>query len=301
MRCKICGGTSKLFYDGLFDDRHGYPDTFDLYQCGECGFGQLDIESKNLDFGSLYTKYYPRKSYSPERVILEVELGSKFKDAVFGRKSECHKYVSTGMTLDIGCGAGHSLLYLRNKGLVAVGTELDENVLDIAAPLGITIHLGTLEQSTLPKRSFDNVTATQVLEHVESPLDFIASAKEYVRPSGTLYLSFPNFGSLTRRLARRQWLHYHVPYHVNFFTQRSIQIAAERCRLRIDRLFTVTPVDWLSKQVLNVLADPVPGKKDQYWENPAPTRLLNIALVPAAKVLDILKLGDSFVLSAGGL
>ena len=300
MYCKICAQPSRLLYKDLYDDRHGYPGSFDLYRCDSCGFGQLQVPDGELDVESLYTRYYPRRSWTVEQVSAQAAQGQRLSRRIFNNV-ECHRYVVAGRTLDIGCGTGQSLLELRAQGIEACGTEFDENVRRLATALGLAVHFGPLHTADFPKGSFANVTATQVIEHVPDPLVFIEEAAACLAANGRLYISFPNFDALTHRLFAERWLHHHVPYHLNFFSRRSIELLMARAGLVVERVATATPPNWLAKQLLNAWLPIPPGQPDRFWEGEAPPRvfaLLKWLCAPAALVLDSLNLGDSFIVVA---
>ena len=59
MKCKICKNTLIEWKNGLFDDRHGYPNLFKILKCQNCGFGQTFPQLSPSKISKIYAKYYP--------------------------------------------------------------------------------------------------------------------------------------------------------------------------------------------------------------------------------------------------
>src|SRR5205085_2662662 len=76
-------------------------------------------------------------------------------------------------------------------------------------------------------RVYDVVTAFDVLEHVEEPVDFMAGLSRLLKPNGLLFLSTPDLDSLTARLLGRHW-HFFCPYHLVYFSRQTATTLAQR-------------------------------------------------------------------------
>jgi hypothetical protein len=74
-----------------------------------------------------------------------------------------------------------------------------------------------------------------VLEHLRDPGDAIELLKGLVEPSGLLYLTVPDAGSVVARLLGRRWWSI-LPMHMQYFTRSSIR------RLLEDRGFVVEEI-----------------------------------------------------------
>jgi len=104
---------------------------------------------------------------------------------------------TSASAIDLGCGGGLLLSRLRELGfgsLAGVGWSISvpERALalqgvDLSAP-------GWADR--LEGRTFDWVVATEVLEHLVNPYQFLVEARRLVAPSGCLLLTFPNVHSL---------------------------------------------------------------------------------------------------------
>lgn len=99
--------------------------------------------------------------------------------------------------LDLGCGSGELLTVLQRQGvgdLTGVGW-------DIAVPAGVVaingVDFGRADWTAkLGGRTFDVVVATDVIEHLCNPYQFLADALALVHGRGRLILTFPNVHNL---------------------------------------------------------------------------------------------------------
>ena len=87
--------------------------------------------------------------------------------------------------LDIGCGNGSILRYLRGLGYADLhGLEISRYAIERLRGEGIEMHLGKLPLIPLPDASFDVVIASQVLEHVIRRKRFLREIQRVLKPSG---------------------------------------------------------------------------------------------------------------------
>mmetsp|Transcript_30070 Transcript_30070/g.28738 ORF Transcript_30070/g.28738 Transcript_30070/m.28738 type:complete len:308 (-) Transcript_30070:369-1292(-) len=102
--------------------------------------------------------------------------------------------------LDVGCGGG--LLSEALSRLGANVTSVDPSAMNIAIasnhssvdPLTSSINYKqtTVEEIALSGREFDAVCSLEVIEHVETPLAFVAACSSCLKDGGSLYLSTMN-------------------------------------------------------------------------------------------------------------
>jgi len=98
-----------------------------------------------------------------------------------------------GSLLDVGCGYGFALdFWQRNRRGEAVGVELADYGEDGARALGVTIHRELLQNcDALRGRRFEVIYASEVIEHVESPREFVALLADRVADDGMLVMTTP--------------------------------------------------------------------------------------------------------------
>ncbi|MDH4229808.1 MAG: class I SAM-dependent methyltransferase [Nitrospirota bacterium] len=263
--CPICGSSTRLHLRGLYDDRYGYPDAFDLYRCADCGHGVLDPLLDGPQLEKLYTAYYPRGGdpVDPRAMAANPATVAAWKS---GPPTAPFLWVSGGArVLDVGCGVGISLAYLESIGCEAVGCEADANVAAIAKKYGLNIRIGLFDPADYEPHSFDYVTMAQVLEHTLDPVATLRSLQQVLKPSGKVVLSMPNAGGWLVKLLGRRWINWHVPYHLQHFTRKSLNEAAVRAGFVVEKTVVATPRPWVRLQVGHLLEFPRRGVPSPVW------------------------------------
>lgn len=306
--CPACQGDCTLSRQGLYDDRYGYPDLFDLYRCGACGHRHIHARFTPEDLGNLYTRYYPRADFNIDDFRAEEEKEG-FQAWLIGARSEAFRHVPRNVrVLDIGCGFGRSLAYHQNRGCEAFGMEADGNVQAIARRYGLNIRQGIFDGTQFESDCFDYVTLDQVAEHVTDPGALMRGISRVLKPGGRLVITTPNAGSFSARLFGRRWLHWHTPYHIQFYTRRSLQLVAEAAGLKLVSASTVTASEWQYYQWRHAECFPAAGQRSAYWDDPAGSvvkqpflrMLIGLAYrwklsVWTSRLFDALGTGDNFV------
>ena len=119
--------------------------------------------------------------------------------------------LESGKTLiDYGCGSGHFVRYAREQGVQAEGYDPYSQEFGDASVLD---------------RSYDFVTAQDVLEHVDDPRALLDDLKNYVAPGGRMAIGTPNSDAIDLHHPLDHVGPLHQPYH------RHIPSAAELQRM----------------------------------------------------------------------
>lgn len=131
--------------------------------------------------------------------------------------------------LDIGCGNGRFLMYLRDLGYQCHGMELPGKSLERARSLGgLELVEGKLEASHFPENSFDMVTLWHVFEHLDTPAETLRVISRILKPGGWLLLSLPNIHSWQARWFKGLWFHLDPPRHLFFLGPKDLTREVER-------------------------------------------------------------------------
>jgi SAM-dependent methyltransferase len=309
--CKNCGGEVKLEYKNLFDNRHGYPGKFDIYRCLKCGFRHTVPELKQQQISKIYSQYYPRQNITADQILRQSKIKiSRSGIWLKGLGTTCHLATARNeKVLDIGCGTCQSLLEIKLLGGEPWGIDPDVRSENIAKTLGLNFFRGTLDSCPFPKKYFDLITASQVLEHIPDPKVFLEICKKYLRKNGRIRLSFPNVDSLGNILFKSKWLNWHIPYHLNHFSRKSVSVLLKKCGYRLISLRTVTPNLWTILQIRQLLSKQQEGVRDVIWDtgeegkqaNNKGVNLLSVASkvvengLVINRLIDSLNRGESFV------
>lgn len=235
---------------------------------------------------SLYTRYYPRSSFDVEKWTPPADA-PRALDWWRGLSASAFRWVPPNVrVLDIGCGFGESLGYHRNRGCDAYGVEADGNILRVAARHGLQVKVGLFDADLWPPSNFDVVTLDQVLEHVNDPLALLRGIHKVLKPGGQLIVATPNALGWGAYFFGRRWIHWHAPYHQQFFTQASLQLAAKSVGFTIASSQTITNSAWLTFQWSHLAAQVVEGQSSPFWSEKAPRSILQRLLFGLAAVLD---------------
>jgi SAM-dependent methyltransferase len=303
--CPACRGSTQVALTGLYDDRYGYPGLFALHACSACGHFHIAAQFTPEAVGELYTNYYPRRNFDVETFQPEQDRGG-FLAWLNGDRASAFRWVPRKVrVLDIGCGLGCGIAYHRDRGCEAVGIEADLNVQPVAKRYGLDIHPGVFDGSQFEPGSFDYVTVEQVAEHVADPHALFAGIARILKPGGHAIITTPNPRSLGARIYGRRWLHWHVPYHLQFYTSHSLGLVARESGLTVSTSITLTASDWQYYQWRHAVEFPRPGEKSSFWSFMQPPRTLLFRLIGLAyrlrlhrwisRALDGLGLGDNHV------
>lgn len=206
--CPLCNTTPAKF---LFN-KQGSP----FYSCTSCSFiFSKPLNNPNLintinDFEPAYLSY------------LGPQLHDKKNHEALIKKISKHTDFTKARILDIGCGSGKFVQYLRSKGYEATGLEPS------AALFGKFLegqdHYYNNDVQTFrdeqPHEQFNIITITDVLEHIEDPQSFLKSVSHLLSPGGVVFISTPNARSLFARMAGQGW-HYYNKYHLSLFCKKN--------------------------------------------------------------------------------
>lgn len=126
--------------------------------------------------------------------------------------------------LDVGCATGLFLDEAASAGYSTAGIELSPKNAVHAREKGHDVFVGSLDEYAQDKtdRKFSLITCLDVIEHVESPSEFVELMSRYLAPGGVLVLSTPNYSGPVSRFLGKNDVFLTPPEHLNFFTARGL-------------------------------------------------------------------------------
>jgi SAM-dependent methyltransferase len=130
--------------------------------------------------------------------------------------------------LDVGCGTGLMLHQLSRYGEVA-GVDLSDEALAYCRARGCqNVQKASVLELPFPDRSFDLVTAVDVLEHTVDDREAVREWARVLKPGGRLVIFVP----------AHQWLwslQDEISGHQRRYTSRTLRLPVEASGLRIER------------------------------------------------------------------
>ena len=190
--CDLCG--SDRFHAVFFFRNHK------ILKCENCGLECVErkpVDGQDVAEGA-FDKDATIRSFEKmwdDPVLFEVRqsyLESLFRDAGESFPARGKK------VLEIGCGQGHKLKNLADRGMIVTGTETGAKVIAQAREkFDLEVHNFTVRNLNFPDGSFDYILAYHVLEHLDRPSQLFAQSYRLLKPGGFLFIEIPT-SDLTR-------------------------------------------------------------------------------------------------------
>ncbi len=138
--------------------------------------------------------------------------------------------------LEVGCGGGAFLAYLEGRGHRAVGVDILEEAVRLAARAAprSTVLQADAMHLPFPDARFDRLVSHHLVEHLE---DLRGALKEWwrvLRPGGVMVVCTPNRIYPSPRI-------FEDPGHVHLYDRRELEEAVRDCGFRVTDSFTVFP------------------------------------------------------------
>jgi len=225
--CRICGAETKRI--GTVFGKLKQQDFY-LYRCPACLFSFISNPCTEHD--KIYSSdYYSGKGADPlADYVFELEHPEKTIRVYEWRGilnviGSLKQIDSQTRWLDYGCGNGGLVRYVNQHAECrAVGFE-EGWVKDMAASRGIPY----IDRNDLEKQrgSFDIISAIEVLEHLENPIETLSTIKALLKPGGLFFYTTGNAEPVRDRLLG--W-NYIVPeVHISFFEPTTLDYALQKC------------------------------------------------------------------------
>jgi 2-polyprenyl-3-methyl-5-hydroxy-6-metoxy-1,4-benzoquinol methylase len=238
--CPLCNSAKTTFLFSKQQNPH--------YRCRKCRFvfarpqTNANLQNKLKDFEPAYLNYLSEQAHD-----------KKNHDALLKKLSR-HKALEGSKVLDIGCGSGKLVKYLRTKGVEAYGIEPSTALFDEFLKNEPFFFKGAVADFIIknPGARFDLIIAADVIEHVEQPVMLMRDIAGLLSPGGIVFISTPDVNSVFARVAGKRW-HYYNRYHLSLFSKQSLGRLAQAYGLmkieaghvtRYQSLFYVIKYGW---------------------------------------------------------
>ena len=215
MDCPLCNSDNTLIFFKV--DKRIFGDRFSIAKCGACGVAWTHPLPDADEIASFYPEEYHgkggKKRFNPlMEFVVKLTRGK--------RAAEINKLIgdTPGKVLDVGCGRGWMLWFMKQDGWEAYGTELSETSATFAREtLGLNVQTKNVLDCLFDDESFDVVTLWHVLEHLNDPMPVLKEVQRVLKKDGVLIVEVPNFGGMQARLFGNKWFQLDSPRHLFHF------------------------------------------------------------------------------------
>ncbi|MFH0773554.1 MAG: class I SAM-dependent methyltransferase [bacterium] len=126
--------------------------------------------------------------------------------------------------LDVGCGNGLFLELVLKKGHIPTAMDIASQYVERLQKKGIQ---GYTSMRDIPRKSFDAITAFDVIEHTTNPQKFIRDIKDKLKKNSYIMLTTPNLLGISGRILRQKWWVFGPDGHFTLFSPNSLRIILE--------------------------------------------------------------------------
>jgi SAM-dependent methyltransferase len=236
VRCPLCGAEGGRRLSTQLG-------RFGVVRCNRCRLVRLSPRPTRDAARRLYEEeYYAEGGYDDYAATFERFRGI-FERLFARRLAILERYVEgPGRILECGCAHGFQLAWLREQGWDAVGTDVSLVASAYAREhLGLEVITAPLEEAPLPETSFDAAYLVDIVEHLYEPAAALANVRRALKPGGAILVQVPYELYHWEKAARAWWERKKVgtiapdavPYHLMFFTPRTLRLMLEKCGFRV--------------------------------------------------------------------
>lgn len=303
-RCLLCDQEISIFKESVFDTRFGIEGSFNIYHCSSCDHIQLSPCVPSDKLKSLYETYY---NFGGDNGGLYNELRKAFYNSPLYRLwmaldgDICfHSRRGHGHLIDIGCNEGLGLQIYKQNGFMAEGLELNKRAASEAKKRGFRVFTDSLE-SFRPEKLYDVVVLSHVLEHSLNPREMLIHVSRILNSDGQVWICCPNVKSWQRNTFGRYWINWHVPFHITFFSAKTLEPLINNTGFEVIKIKYATPGLWMAQSIIATLFAKK-GRKNYAQHSPILLGFLMVfvrfILFPLLWLGNLLGRGDCLIIEA---
>lgn len=138
--------------------------------------------------------------------------------------------------LDVGCGTGANMDFLKQKGFQVKGIDMSEEALKFCKEKGLDVQLGLAGNIPFRENNFDIVIACDVLEHIKNDVEAIKEIARVLKKNGLFIATVPAHQFL--------WsYHDEALHHIRRYSKRYFKNTVEGC-------FDIKLISWTYSSIL---------------------------------------------------
>lgn len=234
MKCFVCNSENVA---KKYSNFPGYIEGtyYDIFECLECNSNFIDTSKIDK---KIYEVIYSQENIPGYeryfRYMKEIKKQKNPLEYLFKKESiyfPVYDYLKNKpklKILEIGCGNGYLTYSLNSLGHSASGIDISEEAIKSAKTnFGNYFAVSDLKDYR-PKEKFDLIIATEVIEHLKNPSEFILQCLALLKENGEILLTTPNKDYYNRDIA---WKSESPPVHTFWFSKQSFKAIAKRYNL----------------------------------------------------------------------
>ena len=109
---------------------------------------------------------------------------------------------------------------------------MSPQAVEVCDKLGLKVKKAELLNLQIQEGQFDAVFMFEVLEHLTQPKEYLMKIRGALRDGGALFITTPNFNSITRQLLMERW-GLISREHLFYFTRKSLLNLLNECDFKI--------------------------------------------------------------------
>lgn len=211
-KCVLCKGKR---LQELFTQQNGWV----MGKCRSCGLVQVVPMPTEAEISALYDEDFDHfEPYIEQNAVHHEYFRKKVREMLTRFRGVPVSYGRLRL-LDIGCLTGILLAEAKKAGMKATGVDISRDAVMYCRKKGFTVLAGTIQSlgSKVKSKSFDIVSAFQIIEHERDPLAMMKRIHLLLKKGGVVVLATPNYGGVWRKFMGRRWFGFAHPEHVVLF------------------------------------------------------------------------------------
>jgi len=211
--CYVCGSRPTLLFQRSGSDFWACP------TCGlECVFPQPDDAVLARIYGQDYEAWRLKEAEAAVKRVKQADFSRYLR--------EVGPLPAGARLLDCGASTGLVVELAKARGFDAYAIEVSHFGAEACRRVVGADHVyeGEIENAWFPanpEARFEVITLLDVIEHVRDPRAVLRWGASHLCPGGSLLVVTPQVASLSHRLMRRWWFHYHIE-HLWYFSRASL-------------------------------------------------------------------------------
>jgi SAM-dependent methyltransferase len=250
--CLGCGADQVVTLSTTIRDRAG----FSVVGCPRCSLGHLE------PFPTQVAEYYRRRYREETDPDILAERAHCSPDTNRQCEALSPRLQPGCRTLDLGCGSGAFLHAARERTRAQLfGIEPHDDFRAHLRAEGFDVRR---ELAEFEPASLDLFLLSHVLEHTDTPVEFLGGLQQYLAPNGMVVIEVPSLTDALLWVYRIPafWIFYWQFPHLWYFSPETLRRIVERAGYQVDHLQGVQRYGLLNH--LHWLSEGKPGQGEQF-------------------------------------